>query len=363
MALRWMEGFDDLATTTTDLLTKLEGRWDNWAMNSNVAVQAGTRTGFGKELLSSSASPGLNVCNFKVHIPFAAGDTIIVGMALKLNNLTQSTGSGETGRTLFSLWNQAGTYHGQLYWINGGTLGWSRDVNGYNDAPIWTTTNVKLAEGAWTYVEAKIVLNNSTGSVSIRTDMGTEETGTNLNTSNATSLLDVAEISFFGGVTNHGMVEDCSIDDIYVADDTGTVNNDWLGSVEIVTVLPTADGTVSQWTPSTGVDHYALLDEIPPDDADYVSTGTSGHRDLFQKGAVSGSDTIYGIQTGVRVRNSGVSAATVETVVKGTAESTDVHGCDNSFAMRWAVFETDPDTSTFFTDATLNAVEIGMEAT
>lgn len=37
---------------------------------------------------------------------------------------------------------------------------------------------------------------------------------------------------------------------------------------------PNADGANINWTPSTGTVHYVLVDEVVPDDSDYVSVGT-----------------------------------------------------------------------------------------
>jgi len=39
---------------------------------------------------------------------------------------------------------------------------------------------------------------------------------------------------------------------------------------------PNADISNTGWTPSTGSDLYAMLDEVSPDDADYISTSTLG---------------------------------------------------------------------------------------
>ena len=362
MALLWMEGFDDLESTTTNLLTGLEGRWSGWAMDSSVVIQAGTRTGFGKEIYANSAAA--NIVFYAPISRIAAGNTLIVGMAVRIDNLTQGTGLGESGRTFFSLYNSVSTYHGQLYWINGGTIGWTLDVNGYNDAPVWTTTNVKLTEGVWHYLEVKILLNSTTGSISVRVDGGTEETGTSLNNTRASSVFDIQRIQFFEGQTNHRMTSEAAFDDIYVADDSGTINNDWLGSVEVVTVFPTSDGTVTQWTPSTGVDNYALLDEIPASDTDYIEASASTTRDLYGHGATTGSSVIHGIMPSIRCENVRAGIGTVELLVKGSAESSSgTVPLGQGKMLRSHIFETHPDTTAKFTDLNFTSVEVGVEVT
>jgi hypothetical protein len=47
------------------------------------------------------------------------------------------------------------------------------------------------------------------------------------------------------------------------------------------TLVPTADGTFKQWTPSTGTSHFALVDETACNTTDYNSTNTAGNRDSY----------------------------------------------------------------------------------
>lgn len=53
----------------------------------------------------------------------------------------------------------------------------------------------------------------------------------------------------------------------------------WPGDIRFDAVLLDGDDTVA-WTPSTGTDNYALLDEVPPSSTDYVST-TVDASDLY----------------------------------------------------------------------------------
>lgn len=78
-------------------------------------------------------------------------------------------------------------------------------------------------------------------------------------------------------------------DDLYVCDGVGTKNNDFLGPRKVVTIRPTADvGGYQDWTPSTGADHYAVVDEDTcNDDTDYVSETDTDETDLFEVDNVS----------------------------------------------------------------------------
>jgi hypothetical protein len=54
---------------------------------------------------------------------------------------------------------------------------------------------------------------------------------------------------------------------------------------------PTTDGHYTDWTPSTGTNHAALVDEIPPNTTDYNSTAVVGNIDSFNTDAPSGPAT------------------------------------------------------------------------
>jgi hypothetical protein len=47
---------------------------------------------------------------------------------------------------------------------------------------------------------------------------------------------------------------------------------------------PTSDVSAGEWLPSSGGDLYAMLDEVEPDDVDYVYSGDSPSGDLFEVG-------------------------------------------------------------------------------
>lgn len=78
-------------------------------------------------------------------------------------------------------------------------------------------------------------------------------------------------------------------DDFYVCDGTGSRNNDFLGPRKVVTLRPESDVVGYQdWTPLTGVDHWAMVDEeVCDDDSTYVSETDTDETDLFEIDDVS----------------------------------------------------------------------------
>lgn len=66
----------------------------------------------------------------------------------------------------------------------------------------------------------------------------------------------------------------------WLVDDVTMVYDDWPGDVRYVKVAPTSDDSV-QWEPSTGGDNYAMVDEVPPSDSDYVRASGTGFIDKY----------------------------------------------------------------------------------
>jgi hypothetical protein len=80
-------------------------------------------------------------------------------------------------------------------------------------------------------------------------------------------------------VSTPGFASQQFIDDVIVTDNiTGRVPEHYL-----VARVPTSDSAPLTLTPSTGVTHFNLVDEIPPVDTDYNSTAVSGNEDFYGK--------------------------------------------------------------------------------
>lgn len=102
-----------------------------------------------------------------------------------------------------------------------------------------------------------------------------------------------------GGINTAGLTEfhicsdgssattgsDITIDDVYLAHETGGFTALTFPNLKMETLKPTSDGGTLELTPSTGSSHFAVVDEDPPDTADYLSSsplaGTTTRTDLF----------------------------------------------------------------------------------
>lgn len=134
-----------------------------------------------------------------------------------------------------------------------------------------------LVANVWYRVELKVLIKgDATGSFEVRLNGVTVLQATNVVTgSQPEPVLSFAIMAPGGaGRTWH--------DDVYLCDSTGTRNNDFLGDIRVYETTPTADGHYEEWTPLSGSNHAAMVNEIPPDgDGSYVSSDTIGQRDTY----------------------------------------------------------------------------------
>lgn len=111
------------------------------------------------------------------------------------------------------------------------------------------------------------------------------------------------------------------VDDLTINDTSGSAQTSYPNGTRYVRMDVDGDGNYSQWDPSSGTDHYALVDEIPPDDADYNSTTVAAERDSYtlQNTGAAGLPagvTIVTAQQIVYVSEDVASANTVDTFVR-----------------------------------------------
>lgn len=147
-----------------------------------------------------------------------------------------------------------------------------------------------------------------------------------------------------------------TFDDVYILHVDGVTHTDVLGDVRVVPLAPTGDSTPNAWTPSTGTDNSALLDETDWDTADYVDATTSGNDDHYTLENVDAN-------TVMSVRVDSVCQATSGTprlfigLDDGTASESDegVIGT-GSVVQKTALFNLDPSGASW-TPANLNSVE------
>ena len=230
--------------------------------------------------------------------------------------------------------------------------------------------------GFWHRMDVRLVVDNSTGILDILIDgnFGTDSSGFfGGDFIGVSSLYDGDTQSGANAYTNTiefvsspaaSLETEILWDDITLNDDTGTINNTFLGDIRIQTIRPNADTLQIDMTPSSGLINSSLVDDSPgPDLNDFVSPDTVADKDLYAAtNVVTGFNNIHGVQVKAFGQGGDVGTQTIRLITKsGVTEG--FSGTQTLAAQQFHnfIFETDPDTSAAWIENNVNAIEIGVE--
>jgi hypothetical protein len=154
-------------------------------------------------------------------------------------------------------------------------------------------------------------------------------------------------------------------DDWYVCDNSGSLNNNFLGDVQVGLLLPNAAGDAAGWTGSGGGAHYGYVDENPLDsDTSYVETNQSGAEELWNYQDPVSCPSVLGVQVNTDCRETDAESFCLKTVIKSGATSSagtpEVIG-SLGYLTQSRVCQTDPNTGSLWTPATLAAAQFGLQ--
>lgn len=358
MSLLFMESFDWISTSITgpNLQTVLEKRYDqvNVTSGTDATVATGRRGGSALQF-GSLSSQGIRT-------PVLRDPTVdqdfVCGFALKTPAIFLSSSPFLT---------VAAGGDPQLVL----RMELSGAVTARRASVFLETSPPILQVNRWYYMEVKAVISTTVGSIVIKLDGTTVwSSATDLNTRNNTTVF------WDGLLINAGMGTSQLIDDLYICDTAGSVNNDFLGDTSVEHINPNAVGDDNGWTPSSAVDHYTLVDDgtartAAVDETDYVSSGTATDSDLFNYESLATSPglgdatTIHGVQVNTWARITEIQPSDLLAKTKtGTTEAnvtkTIRHDDVNQF-MEFAVFELDADTVSAWTVSGINGAQFGIE--
>lgn len=140
----------------------------------------------------------------------------------------------------------------------------------------------------------------------------------------------------------------------------------WIGDTRIAAALvPTGAGTTTEFDPSTGA-NWECVNEVPASDVDYNSTNVADEIDLFTLSNLTESiGEIKSLEVIVRGFYEGSPTPTkIAPVLRSGGNN--YFGSDQSVILtpglcRW-LMEVDPDTSSVFSESSVNALEIGYKS-
>lgn len=341
MALKWIEGFETFGSTNGVALSNPARKYEVTGP-SVMLVDTGRIAGTCCRFDSNSAI--LTTPNLTTNA------TLIVGVALKVSAYPSAN-----DQRIISL-RGGGTENINVRMRTNGEFSVFR-----GNTSLVTTTGAAPGIDTWFYLELKVLTANTGGTYELRIN------GVNVASSGSADTQDSStaysdSVRFQAPQTNG----DLYIDDWYVCDGSGTANNNFLGSQKVEAIYPNAEGATINFTPSTGTDNSALIDENPSNsDTDYVESGTVTNKDTYDYSALASiSAGIKGVQINTEVRETDATPFSLISVIRSNLTESDDAGQaigSSTYVNRHRISETDPNTAIAWTAAGINAAQFGIK--
>lgn len=336
MSLLFFDGFETYATA--DILNN----WTSKASTPTINATGGRRGGSG---LSCGAG------GYVRKTMLSSLSTIVIGFGFNPNNVSV-IGAVYIARLL-----DVSSAQLELRINADATLSITRN------GTVLGTSSASLNVGGWQYIELKVTIHDTTGSYELRLDGVNILSATSVDTKNtANASVNQVQIGLDGSVSGGPIYV---FDDFYILDTAGSTNNNFLGDIRIDALYPTADGNYTAWTPSTGTDHYALVDEATPNTTDYNSSSTAGQKDSYvmSNPPALSSQAIYGVMVKVAALKDDAGSRSLKVGVRsGTTDSLSAaQALSTSQVYYSSIHEVDPATGLAWTVAAVDALETLVE--
>ncbi len=224
------------------------------------------------------------------------------------------------------------------------------------------TGTTVIKKNTWYWIELKVCIDNTSGVAELRIDEAVDATFSG-DTYNAGAI----GINSFAYMTCYNATGTSHFDDdLVINDSTGSQNNGYLGRTMIETKYTSGAGSTTQGTPSSGANYSCVNDENGEDgDSSYVDIGTVGNKDTYTFDALSSSfTTVHGVVVNTNCRATGTTVRKTKGQVKSGSSSAQLSEGTAPFGTTYktlqSVSETDPATSTLWTESGVNAAEFGF---
>jgi hypothetical protein len=369
MSLIFTEGFDTYASLADHQVKWFDRQffWEGSFGSFTFAMVAGR---YGQQAVRMQSQGGTagngQQANSYIAVNLGADySTLFMGIAFNWQN---STGTGPFVQWFDTLYNTNNldfrvTTSGLPYLTRNGTT--------------LCTSSRAIIVGAWAYIEMAANISATAGWAEIYVDgilggsyygTGSTRGSANGNTVAATNAsVRVVRV----GTLNPRMDSrnnDAYYDDMYVCSSAGTRNNDVLGDIRVVTLLPTAAGNYSGWTRG-GTDsgsNYGQVDETTYNsDTDYVRANVVGTTDTYTYADLpADTQSVRGVVAQFIAKKNDAGARRVRAVVRQGGVDGLSSGSANltgSYLAAQLVMETNPVTGAPWTASEVNGDEFGVQ--
>jgi hypothetical protein len=214
----------------------------------------------------------------------------------------------------------------------------------------------------WNYIELQVTQGTSTGILTVRINGVQAIYLTAQNTIQSGGQLLTA---FLGAHPGQSCPVTIDVDDLYIADTSGTINNTFLGDVCVDTLQVQDNGASNEWTVSpSGTQAWVAVSDA--DESTAISASSQGLRQSFdvQSLQVIASPAIHGVQLTMLARKTGEGLGKVKGLVVSGAQSAVSADIILQEQLEWhsALFERNPNGNVQWAEAAFNAAEFGVES-
>ncbi|HET9565209.1 MAG TPA: hypothetical protein VFP27_12065 [Mycobacterium sp.] len=363
MAMRFADSFDHYAYS--DLALKWTQKIAGGALSTIGSVGRNSTSGLNLKCGVFSATD--RVCKVFGN---ASGATCIVSFAYKNvnafsawnNSSTENTNAtGGSAATILSIRQGATTQ----VWFAINTSG---QIVAYRGTTALGTSSSALSQNVYHYLEFKVVIDDSTGTVTVKMDGTTILTLTSQDTKATSSATwDEVCLGCFGAPG--GTAIDNQYDDLIVMDGSGSYNNDFLGDRRVSALFPNAVGNSSGSVSSGGggtADRYTMVDETSLNsDTDYNTFAATGDKDTYgcQNCPTSGAP-VSAVVVSIAAKKADAGEAGVAAVarISGTDYDSATLGVPGGYVVQQAIWDRSAvDGTTAWTTAVIDAAEFGVK--
>ncbi len=272
---------------------------------------------------------------------FTDRQTVTVGFGYKTN-------SWSTDKE-FLIFKDDSTWQIVLETVTGGELKVLRNIT-----TLGTTSGLGCVAGTWYYIELQVTIDNTVGSFELRVNEVNVLNASGIDTQESSNA--TANNIFFAG----NEVVDRYYDDIYILDDAGAINNDFLGEMQVIGLYVDGDGIVNDFTSSGGDNYEDVDDGNILDITNYVESSTSTDKDMYTFEAL-GNYTVAGVLLNVDALKTDAGDVTLNLFATFDAVDEEVSKpMTASWGAHQMLMETDPKDAVW-TATNLGATQFGFE--
>jgi hypothetical protein len=267
--------------------------------------------------------------------------------SVNANNIIQLLGDGGV------------TQHTTLVVTTGNALAVNRG-SAAGGTVIASSTGVTVPLNTWVHLCLRATLGDSPNGVIQVWYNGTQViNASSLDTKNAGTGTTYDTLGLMVGAGSNNVY----YDDLVVCNSSGSVNNGFLGDVQVLPRVVNGAGDRTQLTPYGSATNYQNVDELPRDGVDYNGSATNGNADLYTMQDIGAGSTIHAVQQVTYAGKNEVGSKSIAHIVKsaGTEYPQTAQSIGTAFQPYFNVYETDPATAAAWTVAGFNAGQFGCE--